>query len=353
MGFESFAIVELMGHSKVAGKVIEETVFGTPMMRVDVPRVGSRAGYTKYYSAGSIYCFTPCDEATAQLAAESFDQPAISPYIVRLPESPALAAKVRDEIEESYYPDPYDFDEDDDYDDYGEDRDVDDDGYDDDEDEPEYFADGQPVDATQPDVAGYPSHKTVAAARAADLLTAPFVIFDTETTGFESSDEIIQISIIDQDGATVFTSYIKPVQPIRNSQYHGITDEIVKDAPTFPEVYEQIKAALHGKTVLAYNYEYDSKMLSQVCRRHDLEIIKPAQSECVMELYAQFYGEWNDYHGNYRWQKLNQAVARFGLAFDGKEHDSLADCKATLGVLKKMAEWRDPNPAPKEPEAST
>lgn len=321
MGFESYAIVELMGHSKIAGKVIEETVFGTPMMRVDVPKVGSREGYTKYYSAGSIYCFTPCDEATAQLAAESFDQPAISPYIVRLPESPLLAGKVREvDIEESYYPEPDEWN-----------------GDDDEEDEP----------IVAPAVDEF--NKVQAAKRAAELLTAPFVIFDTETTGFESKDEILQISIVDQDGAPVFTSYIKPAQPILNSQYHGITDELVKDAPTFPEAYEQIKAALNGKVVLAYNYEYDSRMLSQVCKRHDLEAIKPSSSDCVMELYAQFYGEWNEYHGNYRWQKLNQAVASFGLTFDGKEHDALADCKATLGVLKKMAEWNEEQ-ATKAPE---
>jgi hypothetical protein len=103
--FESYAIVELMGHSRIAGKVTEITVFGTSMLQVDVPKTTRREGYTKIYSAAAVYCITPTDEHTAQVAAERFDEPAIQPYI--LPESPILAAKVA-----SVY-DPEDFDMDD------------------------------------------------------------------------------------------------------------------------------------------------------------------------------------------------------------------------------------------------
>lgn len=91
--FESYALVELMGHSRIAGKVTEITVFGTSMLQVDVPKTERREAYTKIYSAAAVYCITPTDERTAQLAAERFDEPAIQPYI--LPESPVLAAKIQ------------------------------------------------------------------------------------------------------------------------------------------------------------------------------------------------------------------------------------------------------------------
>jgi DNA polymerase-3 subunit epsilon len=42
--------------------------------------------------------------------------------------------------------------------------------------------------------------------------------------------------------------------------------------------------------------------------------------------YAEFVGEWNDYHGNYRYQKL-----------PGGDHTAVGDCRATLKVIKKMA----------------
>lgn len=166
-----------------------------------------------------------------------------------------------------------------------------------------------------------------------------FVIADFETTGFENDDEIIQIGSIDQDGHVLLDTLVKPVQPIRNSDYHGIHDAMVADAPTFPRVYPLIRAALEGKIVLAYNYAYDSRMLDQVCARHGLEPIVPLQSACIMELYAQFYGEWNDYRGNYKWQKLRDALANFELAFEGDEHNAVTDCRAALAVLLKMAGW--------------
>ena len=91
------------------------------------------------------------------------------------------------------------------------------------------------------------SDKQKAAQWARDLLKSEFVIFDTETTGFEADDEIIQIGIVDQTGATVLERLIKPTKPVLNSMYHGITDDMLKDAPGFPEVYEQIKRALEAK----------------------------------------------------------------------------------------------------------
>lgn len=104
--FETWAIVEIMGHQQIAGKVSEELVAGAMLLRVDVPATGTQPAFTKYYSASAIYSLTPTDEATAMLAVEQFRTPPVNPYIVRLPTSPMLAEKV------SYG----DFDDDDDTD---------------------------------------------------------------------------------------------------------------------------------------------------------------------------------------------------------------------------------------------
>ncbi len=190
------------------------------------------------------------------------------------------------------------------------------------------------------------SDKAKAAQWARELLKSEFVIFDTETTGFEADDEIIQIGIIDQAGATVLERLIKPTKPVLNSMYHGITDDMLKDAPGFPVIYEEIKRALGGKTVVAYNLDYDRRMLFQDCHRHSLDPLA-FTGRCAMEQYAVFNGEWNDYHGNYRWQKLREALAAFGLKHEdfgtahamGQEHDACTDARATLAVIKKMAEF--------------
>lgn len=347
MAFEAHCIVEIMGHQVIAGKVSEETHFGSPLMRVDVPTSTKREGFTVYYGGNSIYKIAPTTEEIVKAFVEKQDPEPVKPYMLALP---SLATKVEDDPYHSKHYDPgaddYEDDvyydhayvssgESDPWDDEDDDEILPDDDVIDDEDAPEYYADGQPTDDSKLDVAGYPSRARIA--QTAKSLLEGCVIFDLETTGFDSDDEIIQIAAIDQDGHVLLNQFIKPTVSIDNSQYHGITDEMVKDAPSFTDLYPQIKLALGGKVVLAYNYDYDSRMLDQVCRRHKLDRIAPIQSDCVMLLYADYYGEWDSFHGNNRWQKLNKAVARFGLEFDGKEHDALADAKMTLAVLRKMA----------------
>jgi len=95
-GFEAFAIVELMGHQKIAGKVSEQVIASNTFLRVDVPKVGEQEAFTKLYSANAVYCITPTDEATMLTAVQAFQVAPVSPYVLRLPESPALAAKVDD-----------------------------------------------------------------------------------------------------------------------------------------------------------------------------------------------------------------------------------------------------------------
>lgn len=99
MTFEAHAIVELMGHNKIAGRVSEQVIGGAAMLRVDVPKTERREGYTKFYSSSAVYCITPCDEATAQRAAESFNVPPISPYVLQI-ESPALLDKTAGDWDE-------------------------------------------------------------------------------------------------------------------------------------------------------------------------------------------------------------------------------------------------------------
>lgn len=64
--FQEWAVVELMGHSIIAGRVSEQSIGGAPMVRVDVPAEDGEVGYTKLFSSGAIYAITPVTEAIAR-----------------------------------------------------------------------------------------------------------------------------------------------------------------------------------------------------------------------------------------------------------------------------------------------
>ena len=51
---QMYAIVELMGHARIAGKISEQVMFGTALLRVDVPKTSHQAEFTKFYAAGAI-----------------------------------------------------------------------------------------------------------------------------------------------------------------------------------------------------------------------------------------------------------------------------------------------------------
>lgn len=115
--FEQFAIVELFGHSVIAGKVSEQVVGGTSFVRVDVPAINGQEAYTKLYGSGAIYCITPTDETTALAAAQGLRQKPIDVWKLNLPQ---LQVPVREPIEEmmdrgNFEEDDDDLDEDDNF----------------------------------------------------------------------------------------------------------------------------------------------------------------------------------------------------------------------------------------------
>jgi hypothetical protein len=74
--FEGWAILELMGHRRLAGYVREQEIAGAGMLRIDVPgEVGDGIGplstiATQFYSPAALYCLTPTTEEVARAVAK-------------------------------------------------------------------------------------------------------------------------------------------------------------------------------------------------------------------------------------------------------------------------------------------
>lgn len=63
--FEHWALVELMGHQRIAGLVSEVCIAGKGMIRVDVPNEKGEFLFTRFYSPEAIYCVSPTDKQIA------------------------------------------------------------------------------------------------------------------------------------------------------------------------------------------------------------------------------------------------------------------------------------------------
>ena len=82
--FEQWALVELFGHQRIAGRVSEAEIGGGKFIRVDVPAVKGRQPVTKLYGPAAIYGISILTEETATAMATQIDPAPFIPYDARL-----------------------------------------------------------------------------------------------------------------------------------------------------------------------------------------------------------------------------------------------------------------------------
>lgn len=166
-----------------------------------------------------------------------------------------------------------------------------------------------------------------------------WVVLDTETTGLGDDAEICQIAIVNHLGSVLLYSLVKPTRPIPASatKIHGITNEMVADAPSFADLWTQIRNLLSNKTCFIYNAEYDTRLMVQSAKAHGgVPLYNGTRFEDVMVPFAEKRGEWNEYRQGWKWQKLSDAVNWLGYEPPKNAHDALADCRMTLIVMKGL-----------------
>ena len=185
----------------------------------------------------------------------------------------------------------------------------------------------------------HPAHRRQAIQWAQNLSRRRYYVLDTETTGLSATDEIVQIGIVDSDGSTVLNQLIKPTIPIPAgaSTIHGYYDRDVAGAPNFKQIYIQLSALLAGQVVVAYNMDFDWRMLQQTAARYRLPDLRMGKRHCAMKQYARFKGVRKNSGRNYTWHKLGNAVRQEGLLV-ARAHDALDDARMTLALINKMAD---------------
>jgi DNA polymerase-3 subunit epsilon len=161
------------------------------------------------------------------------------------------------------------------------------------------------------------------------------VIIDLESTGLLREDpetEIAQICILDLQSRPLFSMLLKPSQPMNEKVIgiHKISNEQVINQPTFPQIAKIISFVLRNKHVVAWNLDFDWKLLVHMFKKYDIEKPQVAGLSCSMDKYSEWAGEWSPKKDGFKWQKLPN--------FLGEEaHDAQVDCRNTLKAIQKMA----------------
>jgi hypothetical protein len=66
MSYSGWAIVELMGHNRVVGRVSEVVQYGVTQMQIDAIVPGEAELKTQYVGGAALFRMTPCSEAQAR-----------------------------------------------------------------------------------------------------------------------------------------------------------------------------------------------------------------------------------------------------------------------------------------------
>ena len=173
-------------------------------------------------------------------------------------------------------------------------------------------------------------------------IKAPKVIcLDCETTGLDPiEDEILTLSIVDWSGKTLLDRKYKPDRKTEwpeAARINGIWPDDVAGCPSFFDDHEKIREIVWGADeIIAYNAKFDLGFLSY----NDVEPQGWTKITDTMLEFAREYGDWDDYHSDWRWHKLVDAAEFIDYKWTGRAHGSLADALACLAVQKWVEKRR-------------
>lgn len=166
-------------------------------------------------------------------------------------------------------------------------------------------------------------------------LTRPLAFIDLETTGVNiSQDRIVELAIVKvmPTGELVQKrKLINPEMPIpkASSDIHGITDEMVKDAPTFKQVANEVRQFLENSDLGGYNSnKFDIPMLVEEFLRVGLDF--PLKNVKLIDAQKIFFmNEPRNLTAAYKFYCQKELVGA---------HGALADVIATWEVLDAQVE---------------
>lgn len=175
----------------------------------------------------------------------------------------------------------------------------------------------------------------VAEAHGSPLIeTCAFAVVDCETTGSraQTSDRITEVAVVVVHGARrelVFESLVNPGFSIPNrvAQITGITDAMVRRAPLFEEIADQVVAALAGRVFVAHNARFDWAFLSAEIRRAKAHRLAGSHL-CTVRLARRLLPQLES-------GSLDSLSWHFGLE-NSARHRAGGDAMATAQLLERL-----------------
>lgn len=167
------------------------------------------------------------------------------------------------------------------------------------------------------------------------------IAFDTETTGLDAShDRIVQMGAVAIRGGRIETGpawelLVDPRVPIppASTVIHGITNAMVRNAPSFAEAWRRFETFAAGRILIGHSIGFDLAVLASEAARAGLDWKKP-RSLCIRLLAATANPRLPDY-------SLEAVASWLGVEIEDR-HQAPGDARAAadifLALLPHLAE---------------
>ncbi len=167
---------------------------------------------------------------------------------------------------------------------------------------------------------------------ATPLMALDAVAVDTETTGLDTaSARIVQIGAVSVAKGEVkpdehFESLVDPRIPIpsQSTVIHGITNAMVRNAPSFTDIWPEFADYTRGRLLIGYSIGFDLAIMAREAERAGMEWSKP-RTLCVRLLGAIA-------NPNLPNQSLETIAAWLGIEIDDR-HQALGDARAAADIF--------------------
>jgi DNA polymerase-3 subunit epsilon len=162
-----------------------------------------------------------------------------------------------------------------------------------------------------------------------------FAAIDFETaTGYQHSACAVGIvTVVNGIIAEEFYSLIQPPDNEywwQNIKVHGITPKDTLQAPTFDEIYPELRSRLRGKRIVAHNESFDRNVMIKSMNYYQLDyndLELPNRWDCTVKMYRA---------KGFASAKLDICCKAMGI--DLNHHEALSDARACAKLYLLGAE---------------
>ena len=159
-----------------------------------------------------------------------------------------------------------------------------------------------------------------------------YAIVDLETTGgVARTSRVIEVAVYAFDGNKVIDEYstlVNPGVPVPGFITHltGITTEMLKDAPPFEKVADQVASITHDRVFVAHNVGFDYSFLRNEFKKIDRRYVR--KRLCTVRLTRNIFPKLHSY-------SLGNLCRKFDIPLENK-HRAFGDARATTALLKHL-----------------